>query len=75
MAHRVVASRRQLMELLGIMIKDEISEYHKIKMLKDELNKHFDTNYFSKCSTMGTIVKRQLKLVLQKYLQQIVAGR
>ena len=50
-------------------------EYHKIKMLKDELNKHFDTNYFAKCSTMGTIVKRQLKLVLQKYLQQIVAGR
>ncbi len=75
MAHRVVASRRQLMELLGIMIKDEISEYHKIKMLKDELNTHFSSHSFSKCSTMGTIVKRQLKLVLQKHLQQIVAGR
>ena len=56
------------------MIKDEISEYHKIKMLKDELNLHFKTNYFSKCSTMGTIVKRQLKLVLQKHLQQIIPG-
>jgi hypothetical protein len=72
MAHRVVASRRQLMELLGIMIKDEISEYHKIKMLKEELNTHFNNHYFSTCSTMGTIVKRQLKLVLQKHLQQIV---
>ena len=75
MAHRVVASRKQLMELLNIMIKDEISEYHKIKMLKEELNIHFATNYFATCSTMGAIVKRQLKLVLQKYLQQIVTGR
>ncbi len=72
MAYRAITSRRQLMELLSIMIKDELSEYHKIKMLRDELNEHFDTSYFSKCSTMGTIVKRQLKLVLQKHLQQIV---
>ena len=74
MAYRAVASRKQLMELLSIMIKDEISEYHKIKMLKEELNTHFNTNYFANCSTMGTIVKRQLKLVLQKHLQQIVPG-
>ena len=74
MAYRAVASRKQLMELLSIMIKDEISEYHKIKMLKEELNLHFNTNYFANCSTMGTIVKRQLKLVLQKHLQQIVPG-
>jgi hypothetical protein len=66
--------RRQLLELLSIMIKDEISEYHKIKMLREELNAHFNTTNFSKCSTMGTIVKRQLKLVLQKHLQQIVPG-
>jgi hypothetical protein len=63
------------MELLTIMTKDEISEYHKIKMLKEELNTHFSSHYFSTCSTMGTIVKRQLKLVLQKHLQQIVTGR
>ncbi len=74
MAYRAFASRKQLLELLSIMIKDEISEYHKVKMLKDELNLHFKTSYFSKCSTMGTIVKRQLKLVLQKHLQQIVPG-
>lgn len=75
MAHRAVAGRKQLLELLSIMIKDEISEYHKIKMLRDELNAHFETNYFSHCSTMGTIVKRQLKLVLQKHLQQIIPGK
>lgn len=72
MAYRAIASRRQLMELLSIMIKDELSEYHKIKMLREELNEHFKTNYYAKCSTMGTIVKRQLKLVLRKHLQQIV---
>ena len=72
MAYRAVASRKQLMELLSIMIKDELSENHKIKMLREELNEHFGTQYFSKCSTMGTIVKRQLKLVLQKHLQQII---
>ncbi len=74
MAYRAVASRRRLYELLSIMIKDELSEFHKIKMLREELDAHFNTNNFSKCSTMGTIVKRQLKLVLQKHLQQIVPG-
>ncbi|MBL7701443.1 MAG: hypothetical protein JNM14_04295 [Ferruginibacter sp.] len=71
MAYRVLNSGKQLMELLGIMIKDEISEYYKIKMLTEELNKHFDTSYFSNCSTMGNVVKKQLKMVLQKHLKQI----
>ena len=71
MAHRVFASRRQLIELLNIMAKDELSDSYKIKMLRDELNSHFNTNYFSKCHTMGAIVKRQLKIVLQKHLQQL----
>ncbi len=71
MAHRVFASRKQLLELLNIMTKDELSENYKIKMLREELNAHFNTRYFSKCNTMGTIVKRQLKIVLQKHLQQL----
>lgn len=71
MAHRVYASRKQLVELLNIMSKDELSEYHKIKMLRDELNGHFNTNYFSKCNTMGAIVKSQLKFVLQKHLKHL----
>jgi hypothetical protein len=74
MAYRAISGRRQLMELLSTMIKDEISEYYKIKMLREELNAHFNTNYFATCSTMGNIVKRQLKLVLQKHLQQIIPG-
>ena len=71
MAHRVFASRKQLIELLNIMAKEELSDQYKIKMLRDELNSHFNTGYFSKCNTMGGIVKRQLKIVLQKHLQEI----
>ena len=72
MAYRALTGRKQLLELLNIMIKDELSEFHKIKMLREELNEHFNNKYFSKCSTMGSIVMRQLKLVLQKHLQQII---
>jgi len=71
MANRAYARRKQLFELLNIMTKDELSDTYKIKMLREELNLHFKTSYFSKCNTMGAIVKRQLKLVLQKHLLQI----
>ena len=69
MAYRVIAARRQLMELLNIMIKDEISENYKVKLLLAELNEHFKTNYFTGCKSMGAIVKRQLKKMLQKHLK------
>lgn len=71
MTHRVFESRRQLLELFNIMTKDELSEHHKIKMLREQLNEHFNTNYFSKCATMGSLVKRQLKKVLQRHLPQV----
>jgi len=71
MAYRVIASRKQLMELLNIMIKDELSENYKVKILREELNEHFKSTYFSKCKTMGSIVKRKLKQMLQKHLKQV----
>ena len=71
MAYRVIAGRRQLMDLLNIMIKDEISENYKVKILRTELNEHFNTTNFSKCNTMGAIVKKQLKQMLQKHLTQV----
>jgi hypothetical protein len=71
MAYRVLASRKQLMELLNIMIQDEISENYKVKLLASELNVHFNTASFSRCKTMGAIVKRQLKQMLQKHLKQV----
>jgi hypothetical protein len=71
MAYRVITGRKQLMELLNIMLKDELSENYKIKMLREELNQHFKTTYFSKCNTMGAIVKRQLKQMLQQHLKTV----
>jgi len=71
MAYRVIASRKQLMELLNIMIKDELSENYKVKILRDELNEHFNNTSFTNCKTMGSIVKRQLKQMLQKHLKQV----
>lgn len=71
MAQRVFAGRKQLMELINIMMQDELSEAYKIKMLREELNAHFKNSYFSRCKTMGAIVKRQLKQTLQKYLTQV----
>lgn len=71
MAHRVVAGQRQLMELINIMMQDELSEGYKIKLLREELNQHFNTTYFSRCKTMGAIVKRQLKQMLQQHLKLV----
>ena len=71
MANRVWAGRRQLQELMSIMVKDELAPFHKIKMLREELNEHYGTTYFSRCNSMGAIVKRQLKQVLQPYLPLI----
>ena len=74
MASRVFAGRRQLVELLNIMTKDELSDSYKVKMLRDELNVHFNTNVFSRCNSMGAIVKRQLKVLLQKHIKQLRAS-
>ncbi len=68
MAYRVIASRKQLMELLNIMMKDELSENYKVQLLRSELNTHFNTERFSKSKSMGAIVKQQLKQMLQKQL-------
>ncbi len=71
MAYRVMGSGKKLMDLLNIMMKDELSEDYKIKMLRSELNTYFNTTYFLKCNSMGAIVKRQLKYILQKHLKNI----
>jgi hypothetical protein len=71
MAFRVASSRFQLMELLNIMAKDEISKPEKQQQLKAELAAYFNAPIFNKCVSMGQIVKRQLKQTLQKNLALI----
>lgn len=65
---RLASSRYRIKELLDIMGKDKISTSEKIKQLTSELNIYFSTNTFSRCKSMGDVVKRQLKQTLQKNL-------
>jgi len=68
MAFRVASSRHRLMQLLNIMSKDSISSPEKITQLKNELGSYFNNMSFYKCTSMGQVVKRQLKQTLQKNL-------
>jgi hypothetical protein len=68
---RLASSRYRIKELFDIMTKDEISTREKIDQLKNELNEHLHTNAFSKCQSMGQIVKRHLKQTLQKNLMLV----
>jgi hypothetical protein len=65
---RLASSRYRIKELLDIMSADEISTPVKITQLKKELNAYLHTSVFSKCQSMGQIVKRHLKQTLQKNL-------
>jgi hypothetical protein len=71
MAFRVASSRFRLMELLNIMAKDKISVPEKLIQLKRELGEYFQNPAFYKCTSMGQLVKRQLKQTLQKNLALI----
>lgn len=65
---RLVSSRYRIKNLLDIMTRDTISTPEKTAQLKQELNEYLQTNIFSKCRTMGDIVKTHLKNRLQKHL-------
>jgi hypothetical protein len=65
---RLASSRYRIKELLDVMSQDQISTNEKITQLKNQLNTYFHTDIFSKCQSMGQIVKRNLKQTLQKNL-------
>ncbi len=65
---RMASSRYRIKELLDIMGKDEISTQQKIAQLKNELSEHLNSSVFSKCKSMGDIVKTHMKQTLRKNL-------
>lgn len=71
MAFRVASTRFRLMELLNIMARDKISTPEKLQQLRSELGLYFHNPAFNKCTSMGQLVKRQLKQTLQKNLALI----
>ena len=71
MAYRVASTRYRIMELLNIMTNDIISTPEKTYRLKHELAEFYGNNYFTKCYSMGQIVKLNLKQTLRKNLISI----
>jgi hypothetical protein len=65
---RLVSSRYRIKSLLDIMTTDKISPDIKVEQLKNELNACSQTTAFTKCRSMGDIVKTQLKQTLRKNL-------
>ncbi len=65
---RMASSRYRIKELLDIMGADEISTPEKITQLKNELSEHLNSSVFSKCKSMGDIVKTHMKQTLRKNL-------
>jgi hypothetical protein len=68
MAFRLSSARHRIKELLDIMIDANISKQEKINQLKEGLAEHFAEPNFLKATTMGKIVKMQLKQILRKSL-------
>lgn len=72
MAFRLTTSRYRIKELLDIMLKDKISSPEKMTQLKTELGILYNNKKnFENCSTMGEVVKENLKQVLRKNLLMI----
>ncbi len=68
MAFRLNAAKYRIKELADIMMGETISTPEKIEQLKKELAAHFNNPQFLKATTMGQIVKLQLKQTLRKSL-------
>jgi hypothetical protein len=64
MARRVRAARYRLKALIDCMRADEISTSEKTQQLKDDLNHHHHTDLFSRCQSMGDVVRLNLRLML-----------
>jgi len=71
MAYRVAVTRFRLMEMLNIMSRDTIAPIEKQKLLISQLNEHFRTEAFSRCQSMGQILKLHLKYMLRGNLKLI----
>lgn len=67
-AYRMAASRYRIMELITIMCKDKISTDEKRSQLRHELAEHFNHKQFTRCKSMGEIVKQTMRYVLKPYI-------
>ena len=48
-----------------MLSKDTIAPQENIEQLKEELSKHYKTNQFLRCKSMGEIVRISLKILIK----------
>ena len=70
-AYRMAASRYRIMDLLNIMILDTISTEDKKNQLKHEMADYFQHKAFTRCKSMGELVKQVLRYTLKPHLSRI----
>jgi hypothetical protein len=56
------------------MTKDNISTNAKVEQLRYELYQHHNNPAYLQCNTMGEIVLKNIKLVVQKEFTQSIIG-
>ncbi|WP_232373256.1 hypothetical protein [Pinibacter aurantiacus] len=71
MTFRLVSSKLRMQSIMNIMVKDNIAPPEKVNQLKTELAEFYNQPRFLKCTTMGAVLKLQMKQKLIKNLQQI----
>ncbi|WP_426490703.1 hypothetical protein [Hymenobacter sp. 102] len=64
MARRVRSERRRLKDLIDCLRHDDVSPPEKVDQLKQQLNQHHHTQQFSRCRSMGDVVRLNLKIML-----------
>ncbi|MEN9021824.1 MAG: hypothetical protein ABF370_15100 [Verrucomicrobiales bacterium] len=63
-ASRVKLAQRRYEALLKCMAPEELAPHENLERLREELNQHHETLAFSKCTTMGQMVRTQLEVML-----------
>lgn len=61
---RMLTSKTQLMDLLQNMKKDPLSGRANIRLLREQLEDHYQASSFKKCQSMGAIVENSLLQVI-----------
>ncbi len=69
-ARRARSEMERLKYLLKCMQKDRISKDEKVRQLAEELGEHHHSTIFKDAATMGDIVYRNIRLVLNKEFKQ-----
>lgn len=64
-ASRIRYSISQVSDLMKYMVKSELAPKAYIHQLGSELAKHYKNDKFSKCNTMGELVKLSLELLIE----------